>query len=1147
MLRHAGFAVRTNRSRKLFIFLCVVIASGFSSPVAAFSLTGVAQGAMAKIKPVAAFFSTFGKSLSNALLNTGYNDRSFMIYTPPAANVDPAKAGTPYGIGYDFGFRAGGDIQSPFGFQIDSLGRFKYTPMTAMLYPGMVPDFTDPTGEKRTPLSLGDGVAPQLIKGLLSLVVGGKANAEKVWAPIGYFTVVQPETVFFLRLLTLLNSARKNTQVGASGKTAGRYPTLTDVPYELMVLLFRLVITPDISATIKLNNGEGPERSVRWTKVATLSRPSKLVSKMPKFFVDLVQTFKPSIDSREIQEYKDRFSAPRSKLQDLYSTARMQRPYESRVAFIKDKIIDGIDVKTLNPTDLDLLDYLIRQIVSERFRGFKTFISSMTVESNVIVDESGITDLATEDGAASADDTLLVSIDVARMTDFMARRIPKIKEFIAYLRSDAKKGMLSESTQKYLSAIEGSIDREFAEFQQLAVDLTNARQAVATARAEQGASFSPRDPSKLLEQSISMRITDKLDAIDAQEAGELAGPTGNKVAVPLLAYLDIKFWQTMRTMQQTFKGDKNYVYDDARLSLQKALVQAYAVSFRANSDLTYLENLVKTDSRSFVVSDMQGGSQTVSGQQLYKEYTDAERYLLYCEQKFSTYKASLGKSTPDQLLKDTKLAQLSKDADNAAILFGKARSAFRHALRQFEFDRRLPRAQSVGIVLLGEASMNGLGDVNVIGVPGAAQPEVAASVTPAPGSTPPTSASAQASATTEVEATAKVSASASASVSFDDPMAAFGEFSIDGAAAASGSGSSEAGVETPAFDDPFGMSGKVLPLQTPQQKALGIAPEKYDYPRTINAFLRQEFARILLRCPDFANFATANFDVVISQATGMHVSELLEKSAGEISDIEKQEDLAYLPDDSFFESPTPSGAIGAGTLSGVDMDALGKDLAAKYGMADPADSQDNSSEEDAAPEGSQEGAVEDEGFDVSMSAEEQQALDAEATQTPEDPSAVSEESSTAVEDPIDQTSAEQQVMGSQGMGDVQQGFDEGMNDQSAPDLSNVDPSMMNQVSAEAAAMEQPGQQMMYDPSMYQQQYSLVTPQQFGNQQSFNGQMQAGFTDQNSQQMYQQYPANQGQYMGGVQSYDPSQQQYAPQQQFQSQQQFSGQQQFPVMQ
>ena len=1084
-------------------------------PVRAFSLKSAMSGATAKIKPIVGFFTNFVTMVANSLKNADYNDQLMVMYDQQPA-VDATS--TRYSMAYDFGFRGGGDIEQPFGFTFDALGRYRSTPMTAMLLPGVIPDMTDPTGQKKKPLSLGDGFAPEMIKGLLSLVVGGRANAEKIWAPVAYFLKVSPETMFLLKIIILLNTARKNTSLSKGLKS--KYPTLVDVPYELMMLIFRLVITPDIEETKKLNPGVGVDKSFRWEKVVTVSRPSKLLSKMPKFLVDVLNAFKPTVDSSEIQEYKDRFASPISDMQMYYSEVRLRHPYEVRITYARDNVIDRINTKTFNPSDKELLEYMIQQIVSERYRGLKTFISSMEVGKTTVTDEDGTIDSSADSRAMT--DVTLVSVDVTRMIDFLGRRIPKIKNFIAYLLSPEKKDLWSQELRGYLDAIATSIDAEFDALSKMAADLTDARKALVQARMRDGNSFSEADPTRVLEQRIASSILDKLDAISAQETGQLGKMSGVKVPVPLPAYLDLKFWQAMRMMRQGFKGDKNFLMADAQLSIPKALMHAYAICFRANMDLLYLEDLIKTDSRSFVVKTNTGQTLTGTGIQLYRSYMDAERYLLYCQNKVSTYRASMGKLTAEQLLKDPQMAGLQKDADNASVLYGRARSAFRYQLRQFEFDRRIPRAKKVSKVLMGESSMEGLGDVNIVSV---SQDAVVPAVQPAE------VAATSAAPEKVVAEPAKIVAPVveEKKVVADDPFAVFG--STDTGAATSGavavedpdSGDSsvlsldDQPFKNPVFDsDP----AAIAPVQGSQGGFMGVAPQKYDYARTVNSFVSQEFARLMLRCPQFQEHANAQLDQMVFQMTGMRINQLLQAASGETSDVEMEEDKEFLPGEDFFSKKVSLADVGS-TDNAVDMDALGKELADKYGIDVSAEADAGGPQEEDAT--SSDNASQDESVSTDSFSDDAPADLSVADALAQEPiDGVSDAFASMADEPAvadlsesDQQSLDQEASSSSSSTQESSPFAEDVPVQSS------ETSFQESVSQDQSSIQQqPAQQAQYfDQSQNWGQQQPVNTQQFDQQQQF-GQQQR-FNQQQfpqSQQYADPYQQQQG--------YDQSQ--FAPQ-------------------
>jgi len=920
------------------------------SPVSAISFTGGGiSGVLQKAKPVVTFFSTFSKNLMNALKNTDYNDRAIMVQAPPVkGSADQPN----YAIGYDFGFRGSGDVDQPFSFVFDQLGRYRYVPMNAQIYPGFIPDVTDPTGVRKMPLSLSDGVAPQLIKGLLSVVLGSKSNAEKAWAPISYFLTVSPETMFFLKVITLMNSAKKNTQI-KNGVAVGRYPSVSDIPYEMMTLIFKLVNSPDIKETTKLNGDIGPEKSYRWSKVVTLSRPSKLLAKFPKFFVDFLNVVKPSINVSEVQEYKDKFSSPISDVQKAFAEVRSVFPYEARLDYIKKVVVGKFDTKLLAPTDSELYEFMIRQIIVERYKGLKLFVTSSILGDTVITDDSGMEDSSVQ--STTVDDPTLIFVDVDRMTKYLSSRIPKIKDFITFLLLPEQKKNSSAALNAYLSAINGSIETEFEDLQRMCADLTEARKVMVDAKKKAGGVLSDASPERNTEQKISQMIIDKLDAIQVQESTELGKKSERKTKIPLPAYLDIKFWQTMRIMRQPFKGDRDFLFNDASLSLQMALVQAYAIFFRANDDLSYLENLVKTDPREFILSNQQGDTVQLSGKLIYKQFSDAEKYLLYCDNKVSQYRQTLGKLSADQLKADPQLKELTTNFDNAVILHKNAKAAFRHYLRQFQFDRRMPRSKKVGRVDFGAASTDGLGDVNVVEIP--IEDQAVAVVTPEVVDSMVSQQ--QVTAAKPAIATAPTESSSEASVNVDDPFAAFNDTSTADATASDETAQDSSGDLSdgstdgsgpgvpPIIDSPFGTSTPPADSSSTKDTLFKVKKDLYGYQRNVNAFIKEEFARLLLRCPTLKKIAEKNLESTVYQMTGMHVADLLQSSAGLESDIKTEEDAAFLPGNDFFSAKV-SLAITDGKPSAAEMDALGKDLEEKYGLSDPMNSDENISDDESS-------------------------------------------------------------------------------------------------------------------------------------------------------------------------------------------------------
>jgi hypothetical protein len=842
----------------------------------------LAAKAMGAAKSLASLIMGFSKGVWRSISRAQYKDRNLVIYS----GGQDMSTTEEYGIGYDFGFRGSGNIEEPFGFKVDRLGRHRYTPIEAQLFPGVIPDFSDPTGMRKKPISLGSGLAPGLIKGLLSIFVGGRDNAEKLWSPVAYFTRIKPETAFYLKTIILVMSAGRNT------KARRGYPRLTDVPVELMFLLFRLAATPDIERTIVANGGLGVEKAHQWKNIHTLSRPSSLINKMPSFLVKIISSVKPSIDIREIQEYRDREGKPPTYLEKLYGQLRQLRPYESRLDFILSDLIPKVNVGSLHKTDENLLNYAIRQLVAERYRGLSVFVGKDT-----IVDRVG--EMSVEHN--QDDDMRLIEVDLRKVVKFIDKRRPALEAFLKSLQ-EKHLGIFFKSTQQYINEVVTKISEEFGHIKRLADDVEGARQGEARLKQkileegnydaimeaqgsgqiellsdEQLTSLRRLQGLKRAEQEASERILEYLRKIESQESGEVGAAANRKKSLSLPQYLDIKFFSVMQIMRQRFKGDNDYIYDDSRLPLHKGLTHAFSILFRATRDLTYLENLIRTDSRKFVMeSEPEKRGVANSGVRLYKRFVDTERYLLFTERELVLARRKRQNLSVQNVMQDQYLMQLNQKADQAAMMYERARAELRHYLRQYTFDRRLPRRKKVSQVFEGESSMEGLDEIG------------------------------------------------SLEVSFDheDSKAEENDSKSEGSSDDLG-GDGELVEEGKEAKDSEGELSMVDKLQGKKNA------DFYDYPRTVNDFMLKEFARLFLRCPKLLEVAERELAQACREMTGMQVSQLLRASAGEKEHIQIEEDEMFLPGEDLLLAED-----GELVMDEQAMDELEKSLLEQYGGLD---------------------------------------------------------------------------------------------------------------------------------------------------------------------------------------------------------------------
>ncbi|MBT4595283.1 hypothetical protein HOD08_05395 [bacterium] len=665
--------MRSGRSKLLACVGVVVLSASISNDIEAGLFGGLTSGLKSAASSLATFLGGFAKSVLNSLNTTNFQDRFLKVYEREGTSSKTGEK-TQYGLEYDFGFRGSGDIDSPFGFKINKWGRFEYKPMIAQLVPGVLPDPRDPTGLKKRPLSLASGIAPAIIKSVLSFLVGQKM-AEKIWSPVNYFAIVSPENIFLLKAIVLVNSARRNSQSGRG------YPQLKDVPTELLLLLFRLAQTPDIKRTIAANDGLGKEKSHYWKTIIPISRPSYLLDKMPSFFRAILNAQRPSIDRKELAERTDREGMPPSQMQKIYGELRRLRSYDARSRFIKNTLLRSLDPSTLSETDRGLYVYAIRRHIAERYRGLQSLTSAVEWEAreDVSVDYNDDADVAVWD------------VDVDKVFMFVEARLPGVKELIEHVteRFSRHKKLMKKDIE-FFKALHPKIDEQVAELRREGGRLKIAKENDRIAKVQERKKYDRTHPASVERMEREQTFAALLHNIELNEYVELSGRSGEKVRVTLPEYFDVKFFQLIHALRTKFRGDKGYYFDDTRLDSKKSFLHALGIIFRAARDIKFAEKMFRDEAEPIDMVSPDGKKVKINGKELYERFEKADKYLLYAENQLASIRRSAAESSmrPSE---SPEVFEAMKRADNASILHSKARGELHHYLRQYNFDRRLPR------------------------------------------------------------------------------------------------------------------------------------------------------------------------------------------------------------------------------------------------------------------------------------------------------------------------------------------------------------------------------------------------------------------------------------------------------------------------
>ncbi len=683
--------MRSKKTRVcLLLAFCMSIASLVDSALVDSSTTtslsndttSKLSAAYKRIAPVVEFFTSFASNVGDALKTTDYQRaRIFRIYTNQVNDV-----GVRYSIEWDFGYPGAGDLEQPFGYALDSYGRYGYKPMNAGLSPGFIPVFdpiSDPLGLQKQPLDLSSkGLVYNIVIGLLSAMPGINENkAKQIWSPIDYFTVVQPENIFLLKVILLVLTAIKH------GDNPMLPLQLKDVPVELTLLMYRLAQTPDTTATVAAHNGTPPEKAYMWdpAKIVLVTKPSDFIKRTPdwfRYFVGYVNKVFPkiSMDAVDYQEWADTAGKPASQMQKLYTQLRAQKAYGDRLNFLLNNIIDKVDPTAMTQTDLKLYDLAIRFTVSERLKGLEaiTVDQSLYPPGEISVSDTPDTSIPQR-----------VTVDPVKLMTLVGQRKALLDTFIKSIFTNYQKKILV-NTLLFLQQVPKRFRVELADVQALVDQLIPARAALNAALAAQ------QDATALTvaEQKIENQIKDYVDAVKAKDGNlELGAPSGTNVNISLLMSMDIKFDQIKKIVTQRFNGDTGYVYDDTPISKSRALLHALAIASRIERDLRYAQMAIKQETTAMQFIDPSGHPVMKTGPEVVRDYEQAEASQKAIEKERDSVVQSVRSTGPTDISPEVAAAQ--KSVDDGLVLHQQKYQEMCSYLKQYSFNRFLPRPPSV--------------------------------------------------------------------------------------------------------------------------------------------------------------------------------------------------------------------------------------------------------------------------------------------------------------------------------------------------------------------------------------------------------------------------------------------------------------------
>ncbi|MBT4595197.1 hypothetical protein HOD08_04965 [bacterium] len=410
------------------------------------------------LKGVAGFIANFVKSFWFSLTTSDYMGRTLRIYT--VNRGDPTKAekviapkpkkvgslGWSYkaqGVEYDFGFEGSGDPSEPLGFVIRD-NKFYYRPVYAQMIPATVKigKSTYELNLYRRPLSI---LLPKVLKSI-TWTTGDDEHyttqkpGENAWDTMRYFGRLRPESIFFVKVMMLIRTALVNSGYLPKFDIYGKktpsklyedaYPQVNDISGEIVKLTKRLAVTPAIEETVAANAGKRYPSSWDNEKVILIGELlgenviKRIVMQIPREFRRLINQYTRQISARDFVEWRSGVSGIISVMKEAYSEMRLIRGYNAKTEYALEQLLplgtNELARKDVSLSDLDLFAYSIRRHVAERFRGIAPLvIQQMQEEENrdIAVDEA-------------PDDEWKNSINVIALKKLLDIRIASLAELI---------------------------------------------------------------------------------------------------------------------------------------------------------------------------------------------------------------------------------------------------------------------------------------------------------------------------------------------------------------------------------------------------------------------------------------------------------------------------------------------------------------------------------------------------------------------------------------------------------------------------------------------------------------------------------------------------------------------------------------------
>lgn len=573
----------------------------------------------------------------------------------------------------DLQFKGHGDISSPIGFKIVN-DKYYFTPGTNLFSVQTARD-----GATQVKNLLSDSLKSTFNKlvGLMKIQKMSEA-AQMITTFFNRAAILYPQDIFVFKLVQLFNSASRNSAQGAS------YPRLAHIPMELMLLMKRLMITPNYKATMD-NHGGSVKFAYDWNKSKIIYFESPYQALQQSIFGVSSTVLNAITSSIDLSVAEDDWNDYQASLRGLSEDLNLKKNinlvwstdgYLKRSDLILNKLLLENNFVGYSKREQRLFLSSIAYHVFCRTKGFLAY-NDLYKEIQA-KNASGTTTNATNVLGTS-------SLNLELIIKALNSRIPKV---VAILKKTLDVLNLFTTTNAYVEAAKSYFQNQLTLVEQQKKDYTEQINNLLDLQSQIASpNLSETEKSNIL-LSFSRAATAFSTALANDEAANYpdlaASSDSGKRTIGFENFMNMKFRDVRIASVQPFRGDSGYVKLPLPMNSKEAVDRMIAIVLRLIDDATRAENLFKVDATVYKMIDVDGSPVDVQGTVLYEQTVQQSQKLAISLEKQSLDLKNAALNT-GILASTAQLEATTKKVNDAQATLN---TRWKNFLCQYHFDRR---------------------------------------------------------------------------------------------------------------------------------------------------------------------------------------------------------------------------------------------------------------------------------------------------------------------------------------------------------------------------------------------------------------------------------------------------------------------------